>query len=108
MSRIWKGPGVLSAKKKGDKSLRPGDEVPKGFISSDRCRQFEAKGKIVDSSAYSSKKIKSGAAVSDSATQIRALGDANKELTDANKELTDANKELTDANKELTDKKADK
>lgn len=61
-NKIWVGPGVLRAAPdfKGEKVVLPGHEIPKGFVSSDRIKQLEKRGKICSESAYTKRQAASG------------------------------------------------
>jgi hypothetical protein len=98
-NKIWVGPGVLRAVPdfKGEKVVLPGHEIPKGFVSSDRIKQLEGRGKICSESAYTKSQAASGVVpVIDAAGKIKALEINVKQLESTNKELTDAVAASTD------------
>ena len=91
-SKIWIGPGVLRAVPgfKGEKVVQPGHEIPKGFVSSDRIKQLEKRGKICSESAFTKQQAAAGVVpVADAAGKIKALETEVKGLEKANKELTE-------------------
>lgn len=82
-SKIWIGPGVLRAVPdfKGEKTVLPGHEIPKGFVSNDRIKQLEKRGKICSESAYTKRQAASGVVpVADAAGKIKGLEAEIKEL----------------------------
>jgi seryl-tRNA synthetase len=82
---------------KGEKVVLPGHEIPKGFVSSDRIKQLEGRGKICSESAYTKSQAASGVVpVIDAAGKIKALEINVKQLESTNKELTDAVAASTD------------
>ena len=104
MSDIWKGPGVLrpGPDTKIKDSLFPGNEVPKGFVSSQRVKQLKKAKKIVDSSAYTSAMAAAGhAPVENAAGKIKALESENKTLKADNETLGTDNERLESENKTL-------
>ncbi len=91
-SKIWVGPGVLRAASdfKGERKVLPGHEIPKGFVSSDRIKQLEKRGKICSESAYTKRQAASGVVpVAGAAEKIKGLEAEVKVLEKANKELTE-------------------
>ena len=91
-SKIWVGPGVLRAASdfKGERKVLPGHEIPKGFVSSDRIKQLEKRGKICSESAYTKRQAASGMVpVAGAAEKIKGLEVEVKVLEKANKELTE-------------------
>ena len=91
-SKIWIGPGVLRAASdfKGERKVMPGHEIPKGFVSGDRIKQLEKRGKICSESAYTQRQAASGVVpVADAAGKIKSLEAEVKALEKANKELTE-------------------
>jgi chromosome segregation ATPase len=91
-SKIWIGPGVLRAVPdfKGEKVVQPGHEIPKGFVSSDRIKQLEKRGKICSESAFTKQQAAAGVVpVANAAGKIKTLEAEVKELEKANKELTE-------------------
>ena len=98
--KIWVGPGSLRAGSdfKGEKVVRPGHEIPKGFVSSDRIKQLEKRGKICSESAFTKRQAAAGVVpVADAAGKIKALEAEVKELelvAASGEELTDKIKEL--------------
>ena len=89
-SKIWVGPGVLRAASdfKGERKVMPGHEIPKGFVSSDRIKQLEKRGKICSESAYTKRQAASGVVpVAGAAEKIKGLEAEVKVLEKANKEL---------------------
>ena len=91
-SKIWIGPGVLRAVSdfKGERKVMPGHEIPKGFVSSDRMKQLEKRGKICSESAYTRLQAASGVVpVADAAGKIKGLEAEVKALEKANQELTE-------------------
>lgn len=108
MSDIWKGPGVLRSGPdfKGKESLLPGNEVPKGFVSSKRVKQLKKAGKIVDSAAYTSSMAAAGQVpVENAAGKIKQLTADNKVLTDDNEALGTDNERLQEESKGLQEEK---
>ena len=90
--KIWVGPGVLRAVPgfKGEKVVLPGHAIPKGFVSADRIKQLEKRGKICSESAYTRRQAASGVVpVADAAGKIKGLEAEVKALEKANKELTE-------------------
>ena len=122
-SKIWVGPGSLRAGSdfKGEKVVLPGHEIPKGFVSSDRMKQLEKRGKICSESAFIKQQAASGVVpVANAAGKIKELeaeikelelvAVSGEELADKIKELEAAvsllegvNEELEDQVKELKD-----
>ena len=91
-SKIWIGPGVLRAASdfKGERKVMPGHEIPKGFVSGDRIKQLEKRGKICSESAYTQRQAASGVVpVADAAGKIKGLEAEVRALEKANKELTE-------------------
>jgi len=115
-SRIWVGPGSLRAGSdfKGEKVVLPGHEIPKGFVSSDRIKQLEKRGKICSESAFTKQQAAAGVVpVADAAGKIKALeaeikelelvAASGEELADKIKELEATVQLLEGANEELED-----
>lgn len=101
-NKIWIGPGVLRAASdfKGERKVMPGHEIPKGFVSSDRIKQLEKRGKICSESAYTKRQAASGVVpVADAAGKIKGLEAEVKTLEKANKELTEGSGLSVDADK---------
>lgn len=99
-NKIWIGPGVLRASSdfKGERKVLPGHEIPKGFVSSERLKQLEDRGKVCSESAYTKSQAASGVVpVIDAAGKIKALEVNVKIFEDAGKKLAEENKKLTEA-----------
>lgn len=97
--KIWVGPGVLRAVPgfKGEKTVLPGHVIPKSFVSADRIKQLEKRGKICSESAYTRSQAASGVVpVIDAAGKIKGLEINVKQLEKTNKELTEAVAASTD------------
>ena len=91
-NKIWVGPGVLRASSdfKGERKVLPGHEIPKGFVSSERLKQLEDRGKVCSESAYTKSQAASGVVpVINAAGKIKGLEAEVKTLEKANKELTE-------------------
>ena len=91
-SKIWVGPGVLRAVPgfKGEKVVQPGHEIPKGFVSSDRIKQLEKRGKICNESAFTKQQAAAGVVpVANAANKIKQLEADVTQLEKTNKELTE-------------------
>ena len=91
-NKIWVGPGVLRASSdfKGERKVMPGHEIPKGFVSADRIKQLEDRGKVCSESAYTRSQAASGVVpVIDAAGKIKGLEAEVKGLEKANKALTE-------------------
>ena len=91
-NKIWVGPGVLRASSdfKGERKVLPGHEIPKGFVSSERLKQLEDRGKVCSESAYTRQQAAAGVVpVANAAGKINQLEADVKQLEKANKDLTE-------------------
>ena len=92
---IWLGPGVLrrGPSSRAKKPVMPGEDIPKGFIDSNRLEQLKKSGKIVTSSQYAKSQAAGGKApVENAAIKISGLESEIKRLTAENEQL-EADKE---------------
>lgn len=95
--KIWLGPGVLrpgpdaEVKHKKDKPLTAGDEIPKGYVSSERLKQLVVGGYACTGSDYAKHRAAGGAGnAGNAAEQIGQMKALLAEQTEANKALEKA------------------